>query len=400
MLGFLIALFVVLAIAPAVWRRAVALTEKRIYSTMPISREEIQAQTGAVRAEGAMAVRRAEMERDLAARKTVKLEAEASRRNSEIKELKADLEEKAADIEQLEKLVAEAHDQIDELTSENARLAENLVRSRNDVSEKLAELSQLSQDLSIAAVNVSNHEVELASREAELSRQSESIRVLREQLRESENKRREAKSAAKNMAADKKSNRVKIRDLENRLEKLMTQSAQLEERLERRDSEVKQLRSDLREKNKEVSAYQRQLKSGERQIAKLENEVDRLEAKVKTTTAGFSSEEKNSTIEKLEVLTARLRRENKALKEKETAQSNDGLPAAKDKNGAKSGDEILRDQINEIAAQVVAMTSMIQGEESPIDDIISGSGKSDTPPIAPGGEVIDLAERIRALQEK
>ena len=59
--GFVSALLVALLIAPAFWRRAVRLTERRVQATIPLTMNEIQAEKDALRAGFAMATRRLEM---------------------------------------------------------------------------------------------------------------------------------------------------------------------------------------------------------------------------------------------------------------------------------------------------------------------------------------------------
>ncbi|TIV99144.1 MAG: hypothetical protein E5V74_16870, partial [Mesorhizobium sp.] len=60
-LGFLSAVFLVSLIAPAVWRRAVVLTRRRLEASLPLTQAEIQADKDRVRAEYAMTTRRLEI---------------------------------------------------------------------------------------------------------------------------------------------------------------------------------------------------------------------------------------------------------------------------------------------------------------------------------------------------
>ncbi|RVC67675.1 hypothetical protein EN759_14540, partial [Mesorhizobium sp. M00.F.Ca.ET.038.03.1.1] len=60
-LGFLCAVFLVSLIAPAVWRRAVVLTRRRLEASLPLTQAEIQADKDRVRAEYAMTTRRLEI---------------------------------------------------------------------------------------------------------------------------------------------------------------------------------------------------------------------------------------------------------------------------------------------------------------------------------------------------
>ena len=59
--GFLAAALLALMAAPAVWRRAVYLTRKRIEAALPLSLNELNAEKDALRAEHAMAMRRMEL---------------------------------------------------------------------------------------------------------------------------------------------------------------------------------------------------------------------------------------------------------------------------------------------------------------------------------------------------
>ena len=72
---------------------------------------------------------------------------------------------------------------------------------------------------------------------------------------------------------------------------------------------------------------------------------------------------------------------------------------------------VLRERINDVAAEVARLTATLEGPESPIDTILnadtgrppmaSGASNGDgTPSIAPGGAQAKgtLADRIRALQ--
>src|SRR6187549_4164306 len=60
-LGLLIAGLVALAILPAIWRRAVRLTKKRIEAATPITMAEFRADKDQLRAEFALSTRRLEM---------------------------------------------------------------------------------------------------------------------------------------------------------------------------------------------------------------------------------------------------------------------------------------------------------------------------------------------------
>ncbi len=62
-----------------------------------------------------------------------------------------------------------------------------------------------------------------------------------------------------------------------------------------------------------------------------------------------------------------------------------------------SEDSQLREQMHELAAEVVALTARLEGADSPIAKALAESGEARTPVDAPA--VISLADRVRALQK-
>ena len=86
-LGFLCAGFLALMVAPAIWRRAVALTRKRIEASVPLSLTDIQADKDRMRAEFAMSTRRLEMSIKALKDKATAQVIEINRNREELKRL-------------------------------------------------------------------------------------------------------------------------------------------------------------------------------------------------------------------------------------------------------------------------------------------------------------------------
>src|SRR5690606_33127178 len=80
--------FIALLGAPALWRRAAAVTRRRIEASTPLTREELAAEADRVRAEAAMSMRRLEIELKAAREKAAQHRIEASRCVEEIKSLR------------------------------------------------------------------------------------------------------------------------------------------------------------------------------------------------------------------------------------------------------------------------------------------------------------------------
>lgn len=79
LLGALVAVLGALLLVPLVWRKAQSLAWREAEATMPMSLPEIRAETDKVRAEAAMAIRKAELQTAAAREEAAKARAEAGR---------------------------------------------------------------------------------------------------------------------------------------------------------------------------------------------------------------------------------------------------------------------------------------------------------------------------------
>src|SRR6188474_2451762 len=77
-------------VAPAIWRRAAALTRKRIEASVPLSLNDIQADKDRIRAEFAMSTRRLEMSIKGFKEKAAAQVVEINRNREELKRLAAE----------------------------------------------------------------------------------------------------------------------------------------------------------------------------------------------------------------------------------------------------------------------------------------------------------------------
>ena len=147
------------------------------------------------------------------------------------------------------------------------------------------------------------------------------------------------------------------------------------------DAEISQIRAEKARLQSEVAALTRQMslvlpdaKGGDANeaVVRLGEERDRLEAR----------------------LTA-LTRENKKLRASLSAQERAGSD-----NGGEERREnaLLREQIHELAAEVVNMTATLEGPDSPIRKALAGPVSE--LPQGPHDRITSLAERVKALQKE
>jgi chromosome segregation ATPase len=369
-LGFLCAGFLALIVAPAVWRRAVALTRRRIEASIPLTQAEIQADKDRVRAEYAMATRRLEMNVKALREKAAEQLVEINRGREALKGLAIERTDKNHALAELG-AKSEALRQREE---ELHRLSERLKETERKLEKRALELEKLEHMYDDASFSSSSRQIELVARESELQKLASDISLLRGQRKEAD--RRQQEIAAESRAARDalKAEKKRAAELDKKVERLLATLADREDKLDRREKELARLRekakaedggSALRLVGKPDEAGQDEAKRRDdldQVIAKLDSDRERLEAR----------------------LTA-LARENKRLK------ADLGAAAS---SGTANASAALREQMNELAAEVVHLTAKLEGPDSPIAKALAAPQESRS-----GGGDRSLADRVRALQK-
>ncbi|MDX8530317.1 hypothetical protein RFM41_01020 [Mesorhizobium sp. VK25A] len=366
-LGFLCAVFLVSLVAPAVWRRAVVLTRRRLEASLPLTPAEIQADKDRVRAEYAMATRRLEITVKNLHEKVAEQLVEIGRGREALKGLAVETKDKNQALSDLQAKNAELRQREEDLH----RLSEKLAQSERALEKRALELRKLEQMYDDASFSSSNRQIELVARESELEKLASDIALLKGQRKEADRRNQEIASDSKAAREALKAEKKKTAELEKKVERLLATLADREEKLDRREKDLAQ----MRERSKESVAANgvARLAAGadakgddvDKAIAKLEGDRERLEAR----------------------LTA-LARENKRLKT-DLAASGATMPEAA--GDARSGAG-LREQMNELAAEVVNLTMKLDGPDSPIAKALAGEGQQN-------GRGVSLADRVRALQK-
>jgi chromosome segregation ATPase len=139
-LGLLIASLVALAIMPAVWRRAVRLTKKRIEAATPITMAEFRADKDQLRAEFALSTRRLEMNVEALRRRLSEQLRDINRKRNEVGAIKEDRETQLTQIRELEEREAELRRRILDLEKQGADLTQRLRMRDREFAEKSTQL--------------------------------------------------------------------------------------------------------------------------------------------------------------------------------------------------------------------------------------------------------------------
>jgi chromosome segregation ATPase len=398
-LGFLSAGFLALMIAPAVWRRAVRLTRKRVEASVPLSLEEIQADKDRLRAEFAASTRRLEMSakqaREKAAEHAVQVERDRETLNT-LEAARADLDKRHCELDtKVVALKGELRERADDVT----HLAGKLREAEATLEARGREFERISGLYDEATLAIAARQVELLSQTNEVERLTAELNRWRAERRDVEKRVHDAQSEMREAQDAARSEKKKAADLENKVAQMLTTLADHEETIQRREKDLMQSHDRLKasamtenDLNARLTKTMDEKARLEAQVADLSQQISKLmdEAKEGEEDAVLKlSAERRRLDERLIAMT----RENQKLRGELSAR--DSASAEEDMIGGR--DRQLRDQISELAAQVLAMTSVLEGQDSPVTKALEAAQDAGTGE-QPTTSVISLADRVRALK--
>src|SRR5215470_11336153 len=162
-IGFLVSMLCGLMIVPLVHNRAVRLTTRRLEAATPLSMAEIQADKDQLRAEFAMSARRLEMNVEQLKNKTTSQLAELGKKTDAINRMKVELGEKNATIFALEAREKAVKEQLRATEEEFAIKTEALRGAEKALSDKQGELAKINTELSDRSMMAESRQVELVA---------------------------------------------------------------------------------------------------------------------------------------------------------------------------------------------------------------------------------------------
>ncbi|RWP79237.1 hypothetical protein [Mesorhizobium sp.] len=375
-LGFLCAGFLALMIAPAIWRRAVMLTRKRVEGSMPLTLAEIQAEKDRIRAEFAMSTRRLEMTVKSLREKSAEQLVEIGRGREALKELAVERKDKEQALSELEAKGKEFRQREDQLRL----LSDRLAQAEHALERRVLELKKLEHMYDDASFSSSSRQIELVARESELQKLADDISVLRGQRKEADRRQQEIAAESKAVRDALKAEKKRTGELVKKVERLLATLADREDKLDRREKEIARLREKSKGESVENASAVRLVGVQGSQVdaaVKGDQDIEKAIAKL------------DSDRERLEARLTELARENKKLKTDIAA-----FEASKSEGGsdARRASAALREQMSDLAAQVVALTAKLDGPDSPIAKVLAAPKQS-------GSGERSLADRVRALQK-
>ncbi|MBI5262053.1 MAG: hypothetical protein HY852_09595 [Bradyrhizobium sp.] len=410
-IGFLIAMLCALAVVPLVHNRAVRLTTRRLEAATPLSMAEIQADKDQLRAEFAMSARRLEMNVEQLKNRTTSQLAELGKKTDAINRMKIELGEKNATIFALEAREKAMKEQLRATEEEFNTKTEALRAAEQALAEKQSELAKLNSELSDRSMTAESRQVELVAVRTQ-------IEGLKSRVGDAE---KEFAATQSRLAQERSQSETASRELaeaRGRVENLSQRVTELDRQLIVQVKETEMLSGRINDLEARLSTQGKLLAEREYENNQLRQANDSAERTIKDLRSEISAMGggRSPAIEKL--------REEKAALE-------DQLRIARDERGKLQRDinaiqqqaesswatermenALLRERINDIAAEVAKLAMQLEGPNSPIEALLAsepatpartapppanGSASNGVAPSFPEGGGT-LAERIRALQ--
>jgi chromosome segregation ATPase len=411
-IGFLVSMLFGLMIVPLVHNRAVRLTTRRLEAATPLSMAEIQADKDQLRAEFAMSARRLEMSVEQLKNRTTSQLADLGKKTDMINRMKIELGEKNATIFSLEAREKAVKEQLRATEEEFATKTEALRLAEQALTDKQKDLSRLSGELSDRSMVADSRQVELVAVRTQ-------IEELKNRVGDAE---KEFSATQTRLTQERRDSEVATRELTDargRVENLSQRVTDLDRQLIVQVKEAEMLGNRVNELEDKLAAQgkllaERDFENGQLRQA---NETSERAMKQLRDEIGAINSGQWPALEKLKVEKAGLEEQLRVTRDERAKLQRDinAIQQQAESNWATERMEnaLLRERINDIAAEVAKLAMQLEGPHSAIDAILGSEPAAARPPAkaangaAAGNGVAStdepqasgtLAERIRALQ--
>jgi len=410
-IGFFVAGLLGLLFVPLVHNRAVRLTMRRLEATTPLSIAEIHADKDQLRAEFAMSTRRLEMSVEQMKNKTTTQLAELGKKADAINQLKKELAEKTAAIGQLEARENNLRNQLRATEDDFALKSSALRDAERALADKEAEHAKLVADLGERSILADSQRIELAAVRTQIETMKLSVADYENAVRITQERLARERSDAEAAAGQ-------LNEARSKLDQLATHTAALEQQLAAQTSEAELL-------GRRVQELETQLGEQGRLLAEREFEIGQLRADL--ATAGKMQSDLRDEVDNagrsgaadgLRADIGQLQAQLAAALDERAELQRQIVAMRRDTESSWAAERVenalLRERINDVAAEVARLTAALEGPGSPIETMLAAavpildrSGSRAAAGINRSGDEAGdaaqqdkgtLADRIRALQ--
>jgi len=407
-IGFLVAALLCLLFVPLVHNRAVRLTMKRLEAATPLSIAEIRADKDQLRAEFAMSTRRLEMSVEKMKAKTTSQLAELGKKTDAINQLKKELGEKTATIFALEARDKTLREQLRATEEEFEIKSGSLREAERHLADKEAELNKLLGELGEQTLVADSQRTEISAFRTQVEAMKISVADYERSVAETEQRLTRERADAEAVAGDLTTARGKLGDLG-------TRTTDLERQLFVQTTEAELLSRRAQDLESRLNEQGRMLADRDYQLDRMRHELEAArkvegDLRAELSTTGNRS---SSAVDRFRGDIAQLEAQLAAAVEERAKLQREIGTMKRDAESTWAAERVenalLRERINDVAAEVARLTATLEGPGSPIESLLAeassagrgaASRSGETP--AEGGDNSEnkntLADRIRALQ--
>jgi chromosome segregation ATPase len=411
-IGFLISMLCGLMIVPLVHNRAVRLTTRRMEAATPLSMAEIQADKDQLRAEFAMSARRLEMNVDQLKSKTTSQLAELGKKTDAINRMKIELGEKNATIFALEAREKAMKEQLRATEEEFSAKTELLRTAEQALTDKQSELGRIHAALSDRSMTADSRQIELVTVRTQVEELKSRVGDAEKEFVATQARLVQERSQSEIATRDLTEARGRVENLSQRVTDLDRQLIVQVKEAEMLGNRVGDLETRLATQGKLLAEREHENGQLKQANAAAEEILQQLREEIAATSGGKSPvfeklrQDKAAAEEQLRVTRderTRLQRDINAIQQQaESSWATERMENA-----------LLRERINDIAAEVAKLAIQLEGPNSAIEAMLAAeptvpaktaakstngiaNGASPGSGLPEGGGT--LAERIRALQ--
>jgi chromosome segregation ATPase len=411
-IGFLLSMLFGLMIVPLVHNRAVRLTTKRLEAATPLSMAEIQADKDQLRAEFAMSARRLEMSVDQLKSKTTSQLAELGKKSDAINRMKIELGEKNATIFSLEAREKAVKEQMRATEEEFTAKTESLRDAEKALKDKQSELAKINSELSDRSMMAQSRQVELVAVRAQIDELKNRVSDAEKEFAATQARLAQERGDSEKATSELAEARSRVENLSQRVTDLDRQLIIQVKEAEMLGNRVNDLEGRLTTQGKLLAERDFENNQLRQQNDASERAANQLRAEI----AALSEGGKSPAIEKLRTEKAAVEEQLRIARDERAKLQRDinAIQQAAESSWATERMEnaLLRERINDIAAEVAKLAMQLEGPNSAIEAMLAAEPVIPAKPakpangaangVTPSGGMPEgggtLAERIRALQ--
>jgi len=409
-IGFLVAALLGLLFVPLVHNRAVRLTMKRLEASTPLSIAEIRADKDQLRAEFAMTTRRLEMNVDKLKAKTTNQLAELGKKTDAINQLKKELGEKTATIFAVETRDKTLRDQL-RATEEEFQIKSGALReAERQLADKESELTKLLGELGERSLQADSQRGEIAALHAQVEAHKVSVADYERAVSETQTRLARERTDAESAASE-------LTEARGRLGDLGARTNELERQLFVQQTEAEVLNRRVQELENRLGEQGRMLAERDYQVDRMRSELDaarKVESDLRDELSASGSRS-NTAVDRFRAEIAQLEAQLAAAIDERNKFQREVGTMKRDAESTWAAERVenalLRERINDVAAEVARLTATLEGPGSPIETMLveaTAETRAAAPNAREGGAPQNgdtatdnkntLADRIRALQ--